>query len=74
MGSRLVVMATSMNHLLSPIEDSFTRRVTQRKRPTVQTTIAFVGEHNYERPHTYDGILDVEGQCPTKRIVTKHSG
>jgi len=53
-------MATSMNHLLSPIEDSFTRRVTRRKRPTVQTTIAFIGEHNYERPHTYDGILDIE--------------
>jgi hypothetical protein len=32
-----------------------------------------VSEHNYERPHIDDGILDFEGRHPTKQIVTKHS-
>jgi hypothetical protein len=31
----------------------------------------FVGEHNYEQPHTNDGILDIEGRHPTKKIVSK---
>jgi hypothetical protein len=56
MGSRLVVVVASMNHLRSRIEDLSTHEVTQRKRPIVQTTIVFVGEHNYEQPHTNDGI------------------
>jgi hypothetical protein len=33
-----------------------------------------MGEYNNERPHTNDGILDIEGCCPTKRIVTKRLG
>jgi hypothetical protein len=28
----------------------------------------------YERPHTNDGILDIEGRHPTKWILTKRSG
>jgi hypothetical protein len=35
MGSRLIVVAVSMNHLRPPIEDSSTHRVTQGKRPTI---------------------------------------
>jgi hypothetical protein len=73
MGLKLVVVAISMNHLPPPIEDSSTHWITWRKRPTIQTTIIFVVEHNYERPHTDDDILDIEGQCPTKWIVTKCS-
>jgi hypothetical protein len=61
-----------MNCLPPTIEFS-TRQVTQRKRPIVETTITFVGEHNYERPHIDEGILDIEGWCPTKQIVTKRS-
>jgi len=34
--------------------------------PTIQTTIIFVGEHNYEQPHINDDILDIEKQQPTK--------
>jgi hypothetical protein len=41
--------------------------------PNVQTTIVFVGEYNYERPHTDDGILDIKGQHPMKQIVPKCS-
>ncbi len=32
-----------------------------------------MGEHNYEQPHIDDGILDIEGSCHPKQIVTKHS-
>jgi hypothetical protein len=74
MGSRLVVVATSMNHLPSLIEDSSTRWILGNKRPIVQTTTVFVIEHNYERPHIDDNILEIEGWCPTKWIVTKHLG
>jgi hypothetical protein len=35
--------------------------------------IVFISEHNYEQPHTNDGILDIEGLCFTKQIVTRHS-
>jgi hypothetical protein len=73
MGPRLVVMAASMNNILPPIENSATHWVTQGKRPIVEGTIAFIGEHNYEQPHIDDGILDIEGQRPTERIVTKCS-
>jgi hypothetical protein len=72
-GSKVVVVVVSMNRHRPPIESSSTHRVTQGRRPTIQTMITFVGEHNYEQPHTNDGILDIEGQCPTKRIVTKRS-
>jgi hypothetical protein len=48
-----------------------TCQVIQGKRPINQTTITFVCEKNYEQPHTNDGILDIEGRCPTKQIVTK---
>ncbi len=41
--------------------------------PIIQTTITFVGEHNYEQPHIHDDILDIERQQPNKWIVTKHS-
>ncbi len=71
-GSILFVMAASMNRFRPPIENLSTRRVILGERPIVQTTITFMGEYNYERPHTNDGILDIEGWCPTKRIVTKH--
>jgi hypothetical protein len=64
-------MAVTMNRLLPPIEDSSTHWINWGKRPTIQTTIVFVGEHNYEQPHTNDGILDIEGQHPTKQIVSK---
>jgi hypothetical protein len=50
-GSKLVNVVASMNHFQPPIEDSSTRRVTQKKRPINQTTIIFVGEQNYEGPH-----------------------
>jgi hypothetical protein len=46
MGSRLVIVTTSMNHLPPPIENSSIGWITWRKRHIVQTTIAFVGEHN----------------------------
>jgi hypothetical protein len=66
MGLRLVIVVVSMNCLWPPIENLSTRQIIQGKRPTIQTTIVFVSEHNYERPHTNDGILDIEGQHPTK--------
>jgi hypothetical protein len=66
-------MVASMNCLLPTIEDLSTHQITQRKRPIVQTTITFAGEHSYQRPHTNDGILDIERQRPPKQIVTKHS-
>jgi hypothetical protein len=50
-----------MNHLWPLIEDSSTHQIIQGNGPTIQTTIAFIGEHNYEWPHTNDGILDIEG-------------
>ncbi len=55
-------------------EDSSTHQITQKKRSINQTTIALVGEHNYEWPHIDDGILDIEGWHPTKQIVTKRLG
>ncbi len=55
-----------MDHLRPPIKNLSTCRVTKGKMPTIQPTITFVGEHNYEQPHTDDGILDIEGQHPTK--------
>jgi len=73
MGLRLVVVVASMNRLWPPIKNLSTRQIIQGKRPTIQTTITFVSEHNYERPHTNDGILGIEGQHPTKWIVTKRS-
>jgi hypothetical protein len=63
-----------MNRFQPPIEDLSTHSFVWRKRPIVQTTIDFVNEHNYERLHIDDGILDTEGQHPNKRIVTKHLG
>ncbi len=65
-GSKLVTMAASMNHLPPTIENSSTHQITGGKRPIVQKTIAFVSEHDYERPHTTDGILDIKGQQPPK--------
>jgi hypothetical protein len=56
MGSKLIVMVVSMNYFPPPIEDSSTRRVIQGRRLNVQITTTFVSEHNYERPHTNDGI------------------
>jgi hypothetical protein len=47
-GSKLVIVVASMNCLLPPIENSSTCQVTQGKRLTIQTSIVFVGEHNYE--------------------------
>jgi hypothetical protein len=47
-GSRLIIVVASMNHFLLPIKNSSTHRIIQRKRPIIQTTITFVGEHNYE--------------------------
>ncbi len=73
MGSRLVV-ATSMNHFRPSIEDLSTCRIIRGKRPIVQTTINFVGEYNYEQPHTNNGILDFQGWCPMKQIMTKCLG
>jgi hypothetical protein len=70
-GAKLIIMVTSMNCLRPHIENLSICQVTQKKRPIVQTTIVFVGEHNYEWPHTNDDILDIEGQHPTKQIVTK---
>jgi hypothetical protein len=64
-GSRLIVVATSMNHFQPPIKDLSTHQVSRRKRPIIQTIITFVGEHNYEQPHINDGILDIKGQHPT---------
>jgi hypothetical protein len=34
--------------------------------------LLFVNERNYKQLHINDGILDIEGQHHTKRIVTKH--
>jgi hypothetical protein len=34
--------------------------------------MALVGEQHYDQSHTNDGIVDIEGQCLTKLIVTKH--
>ncbi len=39
----------------------------------IQTIIFFIGEHNYERPHTNDNILDIDERRPTNQIVTKCS-
>ncbi len=50
-GVKISHYGNSMNHLSSPIENSSTCRITQRKRPIVQITIVFIGEHNYESPH-----------------------
>ncbi len=72
-GSKLIVVVVSMNRCHPPIEDSSSHRITQKKKPIVQTIIVFVGEHNYEWPHIDDGILDFEGWHPIKWIVTKHS-
>jgi hypothetical protein len=66
MGLRLVIVVALMNHLWPPIENLSTCQIIQGKRPIVQTTIVFVNEHNYEQPHTNDGILDIEGQHPAK--------
>jgi hypothetical protein len=63
-----------MNPLQPPIEDLSTHQTIQGKKPIIQTTIAFVREHNFEQPHTNDGILDIERWHPTKQIVTKRSG
>jgi hypothetical protein len=73
-GSRLVNVTTSMNHLLPPIKDSSTCWIIWKEKHIVQTTIAFVGEYNYEQPHIDDGILDIEGRCPTKQIMIKDLG
>jgi hypothetical protein len=48
MGSRLVIMAVSMNCLPSPIENSSTCQIIRREKPIIQTIISFIGEHNYE--------------------------
>jgi hypothetical protein len=37
------------------------------------TTIIFVGEHYYERPHTNDDILDIEGQMNCDNVRAKIS-
>jgi hypothetical protein len=71
MGSKLIIMSTSMNCFLPPIEDLSTCRVIWGKRRIVQKIIIFVGEHNYERPQTNDDILDIEGWRPIKQIMTK---
>jgi len=63
-----------MNHLLPPIKDSSTCWIIWRDKHIVQTTITFVGEYNNEQPHTDDGILDIEGRCPTDRIMIKDLG
>jgi hypothetical protein len=57
--------------ILPPIEDLSTCRVIRGKRPTIQTIIIFVGEYNYERPHTDDDILYIEARHPIKQIMTK---
>jgi hypothetical protein len=41
-GSKLIIMVTSMNPCQPPIEDSSTHRVTQEKKPIVQPIIVFV--------------------------------
>ncbi len=64
-GSKLVALVASMNRFRPLIWNSSTCWITRRKGPTIQTTIDFVGEHNYEWPHTNDDILDIEGQHPT---------
>jgi hypothetical protein len=33
--------------------------------------MAFIGEQDYDRLHTDDGIIDIKGQHATKWIVTK---
>jgi len=69
-GSRLAILATSINcgHLFKTHPHI---ELHQRKRPTNQTTTIFVNEQDYEWPHTDDNILDIEGQHPTKQVVTK---
>ncbi len=63
-----------MNCLWPPIEYSSTHQIVWRKRLINQTTIVFVSKQDYERPHTNDGILDIEEWRFTKWIVTKHLG
>ncbi len=71
-GSILVVVATFMNHPCTPIQDSSTQQIIQWKRLVNQTIIIFVGKHD-EWLYINNGILDIERQHPTKKIMTKHS-
>jgi hypothetical protein len=45
-----------------------------RKRPTNQTTISFVDEQDYERPHAKNGILDIKGQHQPNELYQKVQG
>lgn len=56
----------SMSHLCAPIINSYTQQVIRGKRELVQTTMAFIGEQDYDRLDTDDGIIDIKGQHATK--------
>jgi hypothetical protein len=51
-----------------------TMNYSTRERLTNYIIIIFVRGKNYEWSHINDGILDIKGQCPTKRITTKCLG
>ncbi len=66
-------MITSMNHFHLPIQDSSIQWVVWKKKPIDKNKMAFISKQDYDPPHM-DGILDIDGWCPTKQIVTKQMG
>jgi hypothetical protein len=62
-----------MNHLHLPIQDSSIQWVGGKKPIDKKKKMAFISKQDYDPPHM-DNILDIDGWCPTKQIVTKQVG
>jgi hypothetical protein len=68
--STLAIMTTSMNHLHLPSQNSSIQWVVWRKKLIDKIKMAFISKQDYDPLHM-DGILDSDGWCPSKQIVTK---